>query len=401
MIRRVVVTGIGAVTPLGIGADTLHLAAVRGDSGIVDGVGRCRDFDAAKLLSRREAHRMDRFSQFAVVAADEAVEQAGWAGAPPVPAQRVPCVIGTAIGGLSTIESQLETLRIEGAEYVSPLTVPMLMGNAAAAQLSMRYGLRGEASALVAACSGGAQAIVAGVRAIRSGEADAALVGGAEAAITEFTMAIFTAAGALSPSGRSVPFDRKRDGFLLGEGAGVLVLEEAEVARARGARVLGEILGYGVTTDAYHVTAPEPSGVAAAAAVRAALADGGIDAGQVAYINAHGTGTALNDSAEVNALRAALGDALAGIPISSTKSYLGHLIGAAGAVEAIATLQALRHRIAPPTCGLTEPDEALGELTHVPAALPLARSGADRVGLTNSMGFGGHNVTIAIRAWER
>jgi 3-oxoacyl-[acyl-carrier-protein] synthase II len=398
MSRRVVVTGVGAITPLGAGADTLHAAAVRGESGIVDGVARCTDFDASKLLSRREAHRMDRFCQLAVAAADEAVEQAGWGGAPPVPAERVPCVIGTAIGGLITIESELDTLRREGAEFVSPLTVPMLMANAAAVSLSMRFGLRGEASALVAACSGGAQAIVAGMRSIRSGEAEAAIVGGAEAATTEFTRAIFASAGALSPTGSSVPFDRARDGFILGEGAGVLVLEEAGVAQARGAPVLGEIIGYGATTDGYHLTAPEPTGAAAAAAVRAALADAAIDATQVSYINAHGTGTALNDIAEVTALRAALGDALACIPISSTKSYVGHLLGAAGAVEAIATLQALRHRMAPPTCGLSEPDEALGRLTHVPAALPLTPSGGGCIGLTNSMGFGGHNVTIAIRA---
>jgi 3-oxoacyl-[acyl-carrier-protein] synthase II len=396
--RRVVVTGIGAVTPLGIGADTLHAAAVRGETGIVDGMGRCAEFDGQKMLGRREAHRMDRFCQLAVAAADEAVDQAGWSGSPPVPAERVPCVIGTAIGGLNTIEAQLATMRREGPEFVSPLTVPMLMGNAAAAQLSMRFGLRGEASALVAACSGGAQAVVAGVRAIRAGEADAALVGGAEAMLTDFTRAIFAASGALSPTGTSVPFDRRRDGFILGEGAGVLVLEEAEVARARGARVLGEILGYGVTTDGYHLTAPEPTGAMAAAAIRTALADGGIDAGELAYINAHGTGTTLNDSTEVTALRAALGDALAGIPISSTKSCLGHLLGAAGAVESIATLQALRHRMAPPTRGLTEPDEALGRLTHVPTALPLVPSGDGLVGLTNSMGFGGHNVAIAIRA---
>lgn len=398
MTRRVVVTGIGAVTPLGIGADTLHAAAVRGDNGIVDGMGRCAEFDGQKMLGRREAHRMDRFCQLAVAAADEAVDQAGWSGSPPVPAERVPCVIGTAIGGLNTIEAQLATMQREGPEYVSPLTVPMLMGNAAAAQLSMRFGLRGEASALVAACSGGAQAVVAGVRAIRAGEADAALVGGAEAMLTEFTRAIFAASGALSPTGTSVPFDRRRDGFILGEGAGVLVLEEAEVARARGARVLGEILGYGVTTDGYHLTAPEPTGAMAAAAIRAALADGGVDAGELSYINAHGTGTTLNDSTEVTALRAALGDALAGIPISSTKSYIGHLLGAAGAVESIATLQALRHRMAPPTRGLTEPDEALGRLTHAPTALPLVPSGDGCVGLTNSMGFGGHNVAIAIRA---
>lgn len=399
MRRRVVVTGIGAVTPLGIGAERLHVAAVEGSSGIVDGVGRCLDFDGSKFLNRREVHRMDRFSQFAVVAADEAVGQAGWAALPPVPAERVSCIIGTAVGGLLTIEAQLDGLRTVGAEFVSPLTVPMLMANAAAAHVSMRFGLRGEAAALVAACSGGAQAIVAGVRAIRAGEIDAAVVGGAEAATTDFTRAIFTAAGALSPSGVSVPFDKARDGFILGEGAGVLVLEEAEVAFLRGAEVLGEIIGFGVTSDAYHLTAPDPRGEAAAAAIRAALDDGEVGARDVAYINAHGTGTRLNDATEVTALRSALGSALDTIPLSSTKSQIGHLLGAAGAVETIATLQALRYRTVPPTRGLTRPDDELGVLALTSEAHQLDPS-SRTVGLCNSMGFGGHNVTIAIRAKE-
>lgn len=397
MKRRVVVTGIGAVTPLGVGAEALHRGAVRGEHGFTGGVGLCTDFDAFKLLNRREALRMDRFCQLAVVAADEAVGQAGWAGGPPAAPERVHCVIGTAIGGLDTLESQLGTLRTEGADYVSPLTVPMLMANAAPAHLSMRFGLAGEAAALSTACSSGAQAIVAGARVIRSGEADAAIVGGAEAATTGFTKAMFASSGALSPTGRSVPFDRHRDGFILGEGAGVLVLEDAELARDRGAEVLGEIIGYGVTSDHHHLTAPEPSGALAAAAVRLALADGGLDPSDVAYINAHGTGTRLNDMAESTALRLALGEALAGIPISSTKSCVGHLLGAAGAVETIATLQALRHRTLPPTVGLTEPDETLGPLRHVRAALALEPSEHGRVGLTNSMGFGGHNVSIAVR----
>lgn len=396
MRRRVVVTGVGAVTPLGIGADTLHRAAVEGRTGIVEGIARCLDFDGVKFLNRREVHRMDRFSQFAVVAADEAIAQAGWTALPPVPAERVSCIIGTAVGGLLTIEAQLHGLHTVGAEFVSPLTVPMLMANAAAAHVSMRFGLRGEAAALVAACSGGAQAIVAGVRAIRAGEIDAAVVGGAEAATTDFTRAIFTAAGALSPTGTSVPFDQARDGFILGEGAGVLVLEAADVALTRGADVLGEIIGFGVTSDAYHLTAPDPEGSAAAAAVRSALADGGIGADDVSYINAHGTGTRLNDATEVIALRAALGAALARIPLSSTKSQIGHLLGAAGAVEAIATLEALRHRTVPPTLGLTHPDEELGVLALASVAHPLDPS-PHAVGLSNSMGFGGHNVTIAIR----
>ncbi|MFE3543476.1 beta-ketoacyl-[acyl-carrier-protein] synthase family protein [Nocardia sp. NPDC059177] len=397
MSRRVVVTGMGAVTPLGLGADALHSRAVTGSAGLVDGVGRC-EFDLGAVLSRREARRMDRFCQFAAVAGDEAVAQAGWSQGPPCPRDRVTVVIGSAIGGLGTLETQLDNFTRAGADRVATLTVPMLMVNAGAAQLSMRYGLHGEATAPAVACSSGAQAICAGARAIRAGEADAAVVGGAEASTGPFTAAMFAAAGALSATGRSVPFHRDRDGFLLGEGAGVLILEAAEVAEARGAPILAELAGYGTRTDAHHLTAPDPTGAVMARAVRVALADGGIGPAEVAYINAHGTGTQINDRVEVTAMRSALGTGLAAIPISSTKSVVGHLLGAAGAVESIATIQALRHRTAPPTAGLTVPDPELGDLTHVRAARPLTSVGAECVGLSNSMGFGGHNVAIAWRA---
>ncbi|MET8040507.1 beta-ketoacyl-[acyl-carrier-protein] synthase family protein [Micromonospora sp. NPDC005215] len=398
MTGRVVVTGMGVISALGVGAQALHERAVAGDSGLADGVGRCDSFDWRGVLTRREAHRTDRFCQFAIAAAHEALDQAGWGDQPPYPAERVGCVIGSAIGGIATIESQLETLRRDGPEYVSPLSVPMLMANAAAAQLAIRYQFRGEASSIVAACSGGAQAIGAGLRAIRTGEADAVVVGGAEAALTPFTEAIFRSAGALSPTGRSVPFDQKRDGFLLGEGAAVLVLESADAAERRGAVIVGEVLGYGATTDAYHLTAPEPNASLAAKAVSLALADAQLLAADIDYINAHGTGTVLNDQAETRALRTALGEALTSTPISSSKSYLGHLLGAAGAVEAVATLQALRHRTVPPTHGLTEPDERLGPLTHVvrAASLPVREGGS--VGLSTSFGFGGHNVALLLRA---
>ncbi|WP_416900795.1 beta-ketoacyl-[acyl-carrier-protein] synthase family protein [Micromonospora echinospora] len=401
MTRRVVVTGVGAVSPLGTGAGELHSRAVAGDSGLHAGAGRCATFDWRGVLTRREAHRTDRFCQFAIVAAEEALAQAGWGDTPPYPAERIGCLMGSAIGGLHTLETQLETLRTDGPEAVSPLSVPMLMANAAAAHLAMRYGLRGETASVVAACSGGAQAIGAAVRAIRSGEADAVVAGGAEAALTPFTEAIFRSAGALSPTGRSVPFDRRRDGFLLGEGAGVLVLEEADAAGRRGAVALGEILGYGATTDGYHVTSPEPAATHAARAISLALADAGITPAEIDYVNAHGTGTVLNDATEARALRTALGDALPGTFVSSSKSYLGHLLGAAGAVEAVATLQALRYGVAPPTCGLTEPDESLGDLRHVTRAAPLPRSGGSSTGLSTSFGFGGHNVALLLRAGDR
>lgn len=398
MSRRIVITGVGAVTPLGVGAQRLHDGAVAGLTGISNGQGLCRDFDGAESLGRRDIFRLDRFTQLALTAAREALESAGWGQEPPVSGERVACYIGSAIGGLMTLEEEIDVLHQDGAAQVSPLTVPKLMANAAAAQISMRYGLRGETAAIVSACSGGAQAIVAGMRAIRLGEADAAVVGGAEAATTDFTTAIFTTAGALSPTGTSIPFSADRDGFLLGEGAGVLVIEALETAEARGAKILGELLGYGVRSDAHHITAPQPEGIWAAAALRAALSDGGLDPQDVDYINAHGTGTILNDATEVVALRAAFGDALETIPLSSSKSYLGHLLGAAGAVEAIATLLALKNRMLPPVCGLAEVDPKLGQLMLLKRAHGLSGEREHHVGVSNSMGFGGHNVSLAIRA---
>ncbi len=398
MVRRVVITGIGAVTSLGVGVQPLHEKSVAGQSGIRNGKSLCTGFDGAKELGRRKAFRLDRFCQLALVAAREALETAGWGETPPVDPYRVPCVIGSAIGGLITLEEEIEKIRQGEADDVSPLTVPKLMANAAAAHISMRHGLKGEVAAIVSACSGGAQAIVAGVRAIRSGEADAAVVGGAEAATSDFTAAIFTTAGALSPSGRTVPFSADRDGFILGEGAGVLVLEAAEVAEARGASILGEIAGYGVTSDAHHITAPEPTGAAAARAVTTALADAGAGEEDIAYINAHGTGTHLNDATEIVAMRRALGERFESIPISSSKSYLGHLLGAAGAVEAIATLQALRHRELPPVCGLSGADPELGQTDLLCAPRKLPEEEGALLALSNSFGFGGHNVALAIRA---
>ncbi len=395
--RRVVVTGVGAVTALGVGADILHEAAVAGKTGVVDGVGRCADFDAGGHFTPRESRRMDRFTQLAVVAGAEAMRQAGWTQ-PPTDPGLVHCTIGTAIGGLISLEQQLDVARSDGAAMVSPLTVPLLMANAAAAHLTRRFGIHGESSAISTACSSGAQAIIAGARAIRAGDADAAVVGGSEAIVTDFGTGMFAAAGALSPSGESVPFDRDRDGFILGEGAGVLVLETEELARRRGATVLAELGGYWATSDGYHLTAPEPSGASATEAVRRALAKAGVGPAALSYINAHGTGTSLNDDCETRALRAALGHHLDEIPISSTKSAIGHLMGAAGAVEAIATIQALRHRTAPPTVGLREPDPALGQLRHVLSAVALDAQEGTCTGLSNSLGFGGHNVALVFQA---
>ncbi len=396
--RRVVITGIGAVTPLGIGARALHERWAAGTSGIEDGAGRCLEFEPQDFLSVKEARRLDRFAQFAVVAADEAVEQAGWSDGMPYDPMRVSLVLATGIGGISTVEVNHDAMRERGAARVSPLGIPMYMPNAGAAAISMRYGIQGQSFGIVSACASGAHAIGMAARAIQYGDADAALAGGAEATLTEFGFACFNTMQALSESGVSRPFDALRDGFVMGEGAGVLVLEEAEAARARGARILGELAGYGSTSDAHHLTAPEPTGRPAARAITLALTDAGITPAEVSYVNAHGTSTPLNDAAETQALKLALGEHAGRIPVSSTKSAIGHLLGAAGAVEAIATVQALNDRLIPPTLNYEVPDPEL-DLDFVPeGARRLAvANGSPPAAVSNSFAFGGHNVALVIK----
>jgi len=394
--RRVVVTGVGAVTPLGVGAETLHERWVRGESGIEDGVAACSDFDPVDHLTRKEARRNDRFSQLALVACAEALEQAGWDDDGPYDRTRVGCVVGTGIGGIETLTDADGVLREQGPERVSPLSIPLMMANAAPAALAMRHNLQGQCYGTVSACAAGAHAIGAAARMIDAGDADAVVCGGAEAALVPLAYAAFGAMDALSDSGISRPFDARRDGFVMGEGAGILVLEDAERAEARGATVLGEILGYGATADAHHLTAPEPRGEGAARALIAAMRDAGVDATQIDYVNAHGTSTPLNDRAETVAIKAALGERAADVPVSSTKSAIGHLLGAAGAVEAVATLLALRDRVAPPTLGYEEPEEGL-DLDYVPdGARSLDTNGRQPVALSSSFGFGGHNAVLCL-----
>jgi len=401
--RRAVITGVGAVTPLGAGARTLHERWTAGVCAIEDGLAPCADFDPTVAMTAKEARRSDRFTQLAVAACAEAAAEAGWEGGLPYEAERVACVFGTGIGGISTIERGTDALH--DGKNVSALSVPLMMGNAGAAALSMRLGIRGQSYGIVSACAAGANAIGAAVRLIQSGEADAVVTGGSEAALTPLSKAAFAALDATSEAGISRPFDARRDGFVMGEGAGVLILEEAEAAERRGAKILGEVLGYASTSDAYHLTAPDPQGTQAANAMRFALRDAGLEPGDVDYVNAHGTSTPLNDRSETVALKAALGEERArAVPVSSTKSAIGHLLGAAGAVEAVATLLALRDRVAPPTLGYGEPDEGL-DLDYVPgSARPLTArvedGGAPRgaVGMSNSFGFGGHNAVLVLEA---
>ena len=398
--RRVVVTGIGAVTPLGVGARISYDRWLAGESGLEDGEGRADDFDPTDFLSKKDARRMDRFTQVTIAAAKEALEQAGFEDDedPPVNPERVGCIIATGIGGILTLEKNANLLRDKGAKGVSALAVPMLMPNAAAGNLAMRYGLLGPSHSVASACAAGADAIGTAMRLIQAGDADMVVVGGAEAALGTLAQAAFDNMHAISPSGISRPFDARRDGFIMGECAGVLVLEEGESAEARDQEVLGEMLGFGATSDAHHITAPDPSGDGATRAIKRALEDAGMTPDDLDYVNAHGTSTQLNDRSETEALMRALGDRAKQLPVSSTKSVIGHMLGAAGAVEAILTLIALKERMAPPTVGWEERDEGM-DLDYVPEARPLEDvDGDDAVAISNGFGFGGHNAVLCLRA---
>jgi 3-oxoacyl-[acyl-carrier-protein] synthase II len=395
MKRDVVVTGVGAVSPLGVGARPLYERWRAGRSGIEDGLGVASEFDPTDHLSIKEVRRADRFTQFAMVASDEAFREAGWDDGLPYATGRIGCIIGTGIGGIGTLEHGKEVLMEKGAEKVSPLAVPLMMGNAGAAGVAMRHGLRGQSYSILSACAAGAHAIGASVRMIQTGDADAVVAGGSEAALTPLAKAAFAALDAMSKRGISCPFDARRDGFVMGEGAAVLILEDGEKARERGATILGTVVGYGASSDAYHLTAPEKDGGGAIEAMNAAMADAGVGPDDIVYVNAHGTSTPLNDRAETIAIKKVLGD---GVPVSSTKSAIGHLLGAAGAVEAVATLLAMRDRIAPPTLNYEEPDEGL-DLDYVPnEARTLDIDGRRAIALSNAFGFGGHNAVLCLEA---
>jgi 3-oxoacyl-[acyl-carrier-protein] synthase II len=398
-VSEVVVTGVGAVTPLGVGAAKLHERWAAGVCGIENGEGRCDELVVSDHFSVKEARRADRFAQLVLVAAGEALAAAGWDSELPYDATRIGAIIGTGIGGIGTIEANDRTLLEQGPKLVSPLAVPLMMGNAGAAAVSMRHGLKGPSYGVVSACAAGTHAIGSAMRAIQYGDATAVVAGGTEAALTPLSRAAFAAVDALSPSGISRPFDARRDGFVMGEGAGVLVLENGEAARARGARILAIVRGYGATSDAFHITAPPASGEGAAAAISRALEDAELTPDDLVYVNAHGTSTPINDRAETAALKTALGERAKTIPISSTKSAIGHLLGAAGAVEAVATILALRARLLPPTIGLEQPDPEL-DLDYIPN---LARTldldeGRRAVAISNSFGFGGHNAVLCLEA---
>ena len=393
MTPEVVVTGRGVVSSLGESPDQLFDALAAGRSGIREGLGPCSAFDPERCMSPKEARRTDRFTQLALAAALDAVAEAGLdPAAAGVDSSRLGVVIGTGVGGLNTLQSECEAFLTDGERAVSPNFVPMMMPNAAAGIVAIRVGAHGPGFSVSSACATGAHAIGEGLRLIQRGEADVVLAGGTEAALTGLCLAAFRRMGALSRSGVSRPFDARRDGFVMGEGAAVLVLERAEHARARGAREYGRIAGYGASNDAFHITQPDEDGRGARAAMRSALADAGAAAGDVGYVNCHGTGTPYNDRIETVAIHGVWNGSAP--PVSSTKSAIGHLLGAAGAVEALVTLEAIRRGLLPPTINWEEPDPEC-DLDYVPV---VARAARAELALSNSMGFGGQNACLAVAA---
>jgi 3-oxoacyl-[acyl-carrier-protein] synthase II len=408
---RVVVTGLGATTPLGGDVASTWDGMLAGRSGTRaltdDGyaslptrIAATAAVDPATVLDRVQARRLDRCEQFALVAAREAWADAG---APEVPPERLGVVVSSGIGGISTILAGYDTLRDRGWQRLSPFTVPMLMPNGSAGWIGIELGARAGVHTTVSACASGAEAIGYAIDMIRTGRADVVLAGGTEAAIIPLNIAAFAAMRALStrndePELASRPFDKGRDGFVLGEGAGMVVLESAEHAQRRGARLHAVAAGSGYSSDAHHIAQPEPSGIGIVAAIQAVLADAGLDPDQVVHVNAHATSTPAGDAVEGQAIAAALGQAADGVVVSATKSMTGHLLGGAGAVEAVATILALRERVAPPTINLDDPDdEARVDIATKPRELaPHGR--APMAALNNSFGFGGHNVTLAFTA---
>lgn len=398
MPEPVAITGVGCVTPLGVGADRMHAGWLAGTCALDDGFGRCRDFVPEDSLTRSEIRRYDRHVQLALVAADEALEQAGWMGSLPYPSHRIGCVMATAMAGQRTVERELDAFRAHGARGVAPLRLLLALPNAAAVSVAMRFGLQGETFGLLGACAGGTQAIGAGLRMIRAGAADAVVVGGTEAELAELTRATYAALGATSPTGRCLPFDRRRDGMVAAEGAGVLVLESADRVCERGAAPVAELLGYGAGNDAHHLTMPQLDGQIRV--MRGALADANAAPREVAYANAHGTGTRLNDATETAALKATFNGHAHDLRVSSIKSAIGHLQGGAGAVEAIATALCLRERVAGPTLGLDEPDDELDldYVAHIAQPLGGASDQAPLMGMSSSFGLGGHSACVVLRA---
>ena len=386
--RRVAVTGIGVVAPAGIGKDAFWSGLL---SPAPNGFRQIEDWDPSPYFdSPKEARRSDRVSQFTLAAAAEALEQAGEISADPA---RRGTFVGTGVGGIGTLEEQIEVRLSKGERRVSPFLVPLMMANAPAATISMRYGWQGPCENTVTACAAGTHAIGNAARMVADGRCDVVMAGGAEAPFTPTAVAGFGNMTALSNSGDSRPFDAKRDGFVMAEGAAILVLEAWELAEARGATILGEVLGSASTADAHHITAPSPGGVGAVTCMQLAMDDAGITPDQVKHINAHGTSTDKNDAAEAEAVAKVFGTDDSGPLVTSTKGITGHALGAAGALEAVAVLLAMQHGKVPPTAGLTARDPELPAINIVEGGPADWEPGPS---LSNSFGFGGHNGTLVL-----
>lgn len=406
--RRVVVTGMGCVTPLGNDLPTFWSNLVAGKNGIgpitkfdttdfkAKLAAEVRDFDPKLYMEKPQILHSDLYAQLAMAAAVQAMEDSGLAGT--LPGERIGVYVGSGIGGIQTFEAEHAKLLNKGPRRVSAYFIPMMIANIASSMIAIRYGCMGPAMPAVTACASGSNAIGEALRVVRHGYADAMICGGAEATVTPLAAAGFCNMQALStsedPNAASLPFDARRGGFVMGEGSGILVLEEYEHAKARGAKIYGEVCGYGSTNDAHHITAPHPEGAGGARAMADALREAGYTGGELVYVNAHGTGTHLNDAIETMALKKAFGEEKArALLISSTKSMTGHMLGAAGAVEAIASLKALEEGVVPPTINLLEADPDC-DLNYVPGT---AVQAPVTLALSNSLGFGGHNACLTFR----
>jgi len=408
MKRRVVITGIGAVTPLGNTAEETWSAIKEGKSGVgpltrldtekfpAKVAAEVKDFDIEQYIDRKEARKMDRFTHYALAASIMAIKDADLTITDEI-APKVGVWIGSGIGGMETYEKQMEVFQERGVRRVSPFFVPMMIPNMASGQVSIHLGAKGINSCSVTACASGTNSIGDAFKVIQRGDADAMITGGAEAPIVNMAVAGFCSSTALSlnpdANTASRPFDKERDGFVIAEGAGILVLEEYEFAKARGAKIYAEVIGYGATGDAYHITAPGPNGEGAARAIKQAIDDAGIDPTNVGYINAHGTSTPYNDLFETMAVKSVFGDHAYNLAMSSTKSMTGHLLGAAGGVETIFTALALKEGILPPTINLETPDPEC-DLDYVPN---VAREANVEYAMSNSLGFGGHNASLLLK----
>ena len=411
MERRVVITGMGALTPIGNDVNTFWSNTKEGKLGIdfitlinedlidVKIAAEVKNFDPEILIGKKESKRLDRFAQFALVASDEAIKDSG-IDLEKENLDRFGVMLGSGIGGFQTIEDECSKLATGKSKRVTPFFIPMAIINLGAGNVAIKYGLKGPCTSAVTACATGTNNIGDAFRAIKHGYADVMLAGGAEAPITRLGVTGFNSMKALNtsndPSKASTPFDKNRGGFVMGEGAGVVILESLEHAEARGANIIAEVVGYGSTCDAYHITSPDPEGEGAARAMKDAIEEAGIKPADVSYINAHGTSTELNDKFETFAIKKVFGEEAYNVPISSTKSMTGHLLGAAGAIEAIACAKALQEGFVPPTIGYETKDEEL-DLDYVPN---VGRKQELEYTLSNSLGFGGHNATLLLKKWK-